>query len=185
MIPRPFSFQRVRPIHAEPAPGYFSRLTEYKSSISTPAYAVDVGLDVNFRIPELLESLFLLPLSGGKGHRCCIGRLLPILVTSSEYQIDDCHDLTANRANAGGPNRASGVSRKMEPASVLALRNEQTTRLMTGGCLPPRKERFQDDYCRLYKELREATPGEIARQAERGTVATVVRPYLEGLTANG
>jgi predicted transcriptional regulator of viral defense system len=32
---------------------------------------------------------------------------------------------------------------------------------------------------------RKTTPGEIARQAERGTVATVVRPYLEALTANG
>ncbi len=28
------------------------------------------------------------------------------------------------------------------------------------------------------------TPGEIARQAERGSVATVIRPYLEALTAN-
>jgi predicted transcriptional regulator of viral defense system len=32
---------------------------------------------------------------------------------------------------------------------------------------------------------RKATPGEIARQAERGGVATVIRPYLEALTANG
>jgi len=32
---------------------------------------------------------------------------------------------------------------------------------------------------------RKATPGEIARQAERGAVATVIRPYLEALTANG
>lgn len=32
---------------------------------------------------------------------------------------------------------------------------------------------------------RKTTPGEIARQAERGTVATIVRPYLEALTANG
>lgn len=32
---------------------------------------------------------------------------------------------------------------------------------------------------------RKTTPGEIARQAERGTVATVIRPYLEALTANG
>ncbi|QDL93297.1 transcriptional regulator [Paroceanicella profunda] len=32
---------------------------------------------------------------------------------------------------------------------------------------------------------RRTTPGEIARQAERGTVATVIRPYLEALTANG
>ena len=32
---------------------------------------------------------------------------------------------------------------------------------------------------------RKATPGEIAREAERGTVATVVRPYLEALTPNG
>lgn len=32
---------------------------------------------------------------------------------------------------------------------------------------------------------RKSTPGEIARQAERGTVATVIRPYLEALTANG
>jgi predicted transcriptional regulator of viral defense system len=31
---------------------------------------------------------------------------------------------------------------------------------------------------------RKTTPGEIARQAERGTVATVVRPYLDALTAN-
>jgi predicted transcriptional regulator of viral defense system len=31
---------------------------------------------------------------------------------------------------------------------------------------------------------RKTTPGEIARQAERGTVATVVRPDLEALTAN-
>ncbi len=31
---------------------------------------------------------------------------------------------------------------------------------------------------------RKATPGEIARHAERGGVATVVRPYLEALTAN-
>ena len=30
-----------------------------------------------------------------------------------------------------------------------------------------------------------ATPAEIARHAERGSVATVVRPYLEALTANG
>ena len=29
------------------------------------------------------------------------------------------------------------------------------------------------------------TPGEIARQAEIGGIATVVRPYLEALTANG
>lgn len=32
---------------------------------------------------------------------------------------------------------------------------------------------------------RKTTPGEIARQAERGAVATVIRPYLEALTANG
>lgn len=32
---------------------------------------------------------------------------------------------------------------------------------------------------------RKATAGEIARQAERGDVATVIRPYLEALTANG
>jgi predicted transcriptional regulator of viral defense system len=32
---------------------------------------------------------------------------------------------------------------------------------------------------------RKATPGEIARQAERGGVSTVIRPYLEALTANG
>jgi predicted transcriptional regulator of viral defense system len=32
---------------------------------------------------------------------------------------------------------------------------------------------------------RKATPGEIARHAELGGVATVVRPYLEALTANG
>ncbi|GAJ97119.1 transcriptional regulator [Agrobacterium rhizogenes] len=32
---------------------------------------------------------------------------------------------------------------------------------------------------------RKATPGEIARQAERGGVATVIRPYIEALTANG
>lgn len=31
---------------------------------------------------------------------------------------------------------------------------------------------------------RKATPGEIAQQAKQGTVATVVRPYLEALTAN-
>jgi predicted transcriptional regulator of viral defense system len=32
---------------------------------------------------------------------------------------------------------------------------------------------------------RKATPSEIARHAERGGVAGVVRPYLEALTANG
>jgi predicted transcriptional regulator of viral defense system len=32
---------------------------------------------------------------------------------------------------------------------------------------------------------RKATPGEIARQAECGGVSTVIRPYLEALTANG
>lgn len=32
---------------------------------------------------------------------------------------------------------------------------------------------------------RKATPDEIAKQAERGAVATVIRPYLEALTANG
>ena len=32
---------------------------------------------------------------------------------------------------------------------------------------------------------RKATPAEIARHAERGGVATVMRPYLEALTANG
>ncbi len=32
---------------------------------------------------------------------------------------------------------------------------------------------------------RKANPGEIARQAERGGVSTVIRPYLEALTANG
>ena len=32
---------------------------------------------------------------------------------------------------------------------------------------------------------RKTTPGEIAKQAERGAVATVMRPYLEALTANG
>ncbi len=32
---------------------------------------------------------------------------------------------------------------------------------------------------------RKTTPGEIARQAERGKVVTVIRPYLEALTANG
>jgi len=32
---------------------------------------------------------------------------------------------------------------------------------------------------------RKATPGEIARQAEHGGVITVIRPYLEALTANG
>lgn len=31
---------------------------------------------------------------------------------------------------------------------------------------------------------RKATPAEVARQAERGGVSTVVRPYLEALTAN-
>ncbi len=32
---------------------------------------------------------------------------------------------------------------------------------------------------------RKATPAEIARHAERGGVSTVMRPYLEALTANG
>lgn len=32
---------------------------------------------------------------------------------------------------------------------------------------------------------RKATPADIARHAERGGVATVIRPYLEALTANG
>ncbi|WP_322994309.1 type IV toxin-antitoxin system AbiEi family antitoxin domain-containing protein [Castellaniella sp.] len=32
---------------------------------------------------------------------------------------------------------------------------------------------------------RRTTPGEIAGQAERGAVATVIRPYLEALAANG
>lgn len=32
---------------------------------------------------------------------------------------------------------------------------------------------------------RKATPAEIARHAERGGVSTVIRPYLEALTANG
>ena len=32
---------------------------------------------------------------------------------------------------------------------------------------------------------RKATPAEIARHAERGGIATVMRPYLEALTANG
>ena len=32
---------------------------------------------------------------------------------------------------------------------------------------------------------RKATPAEIVRHAERGRVSTVVRPYLEALTANG
>ena len=32
---------------------------------------------------------------------------------------------------------------------------------------------------------RKATPGEIATQAERGGVSTVIRPYLEALIANG
>lgn len=32
---------------------------------------------------------------------------------------------------------------------------------------------------------RKASPGEIAAQAERGGVSTVIRPYLEALTANG
>ena len=31
---------------------------------------------------------------------------------------------------------------------------------------------------------RKATPAEVARQAEKGGVATVIRPYLEALTAN-
>ena len=31
---------------------------------------------------------------------------------------------------------------------------------------------------------RQATPAEIARQAEKGGVSTVIRPYLEALTAN-
>lgn len=34
-------------------------------------------------------------------------------------------------------------------------------------------------------QQRRATPGEIANQAERGGVGTVIRPYLEALTANG
>ena len=32
---------------------------------------------------------------------------------------------------------------------------------------------------------RRATPGEIVGQARRGGVSTVIRPYLEALTANG
>lgn len=32
---------------------------------------------------------------------------------------------------------------------------------------------------------RKTTPGEIVRQAERGAIATVIRPYLDALTANG
>lgn len=32
---------------------------------------------------------------------------------------------------------------------------------------------------------RKATPDEIAKQAERGAVATVIRPYLVALTADG
>lgn len=32
---------------------------------------------------------------------------------------------------------------------------------------------------------RKATPAEIARQAEQGGISTVIRPYLEALTANG
>ncbi|MDR7145184.1 putative transcriptional regulator of viral defense system [Rhizobium sp. BE258] len=34
-------------------------------------------------------------------------------------------------------------------------------------------------------QQRRATPGKIADQAERGGVGTVIRPYLEALTANG
>lgn len=32
---------------------------------------------------------------------------------------------------------------------------------------------------------RRATPGEVADQAARGGVGTVIRPYVEALTANG
>ncbi|MEA1651251.1 type IV toxin-antitoxin system AbiEi family antitoxin domain-containing protein [Nitrospirillum sp. BR 11164] len=32
---------------------------------------------------------------------------------------------------------------------------------------------------------RKTTPGEIVREAERGAIATVIRPYLEALAANG
>ncbi len=32
---------------------------------------------------------------------------------------------------------------------------------------------------------RKTTPSEMVRQAERGAIATVIRPYLEALTANG
>jgi predicted transcriptional regulator of viral defense system len=32
---------------------------------------------------------------------------------------------------------------------------------------------------------RKITPSEMAKQAERGAIATVIRPYLEALTANG
>lgn len=32
---------------------------------------------------------------------------------------------------------------------------------------------------------RRTSPGEIANQAERGGVGSVIRPYLEALTANG
>lgn len=39
----------------------------------------------------------------------------------------------------------------MEPTSVLAMRTEQTTRLMISDRLPPHKERFQDHYCRPYQ----------------------------------
>ena len=31
---------------------------------------------------------------------------------------------------------------------------------------------------------RKATPAEITRQAERGGISTVIRPYLEALTVN-
>jgi hypothetical protein len=35
------------------------------------------------------------------------------------------------------------------------------------------------------RRQRKATPDEIAEQAEHGSVATVIRPYLEALATNG
>ncbi|WP_414125699.1 TniQ family protein [Rhizobium sp. BR 317] len=63
MSARPFTFWRVLPLPGEPASSYFSRLVMDECSYLPENYASEIGINRIFRSDELLELIFLLPIS--------------------------------------------------------------------------------------------------------------------------
>ncbi|MBO0129639.1 hypothetical protein [Agrobacterium burrii] len=63
MTARPFTFWRVLPLVGEPANSYFSRLVMDECNHLPGVYASEVGVAPIFKPQELLDRIFLLPIS--------------------------------------------------------------------------------------------------------------------------
>lgn len=69
MSGRPFTFWRALPLIGEPASSYFSRLVMDECNHLPEVYASEVGVAPIFKSQELLDRIFLLPISEGDKER--------------------------------------------------------------------------------------------------------------------